>query len=440
MRVNPSHLAFVLLFAVACGSAAQSSDPPQDAPGASDSGRPPDTERDGGTADKPDGVAPVRSFGADTCGNGKDDDENGIVDDGCPKASCVLSFETKYTLPDEYLQDYRQIAFDHAARELVVGASNAIRKYREDDGSPVLTLPADVKVKRIFRVHGGYVAVRSEDPHKFYDVTLQSTTNLPNPTSFPFVDPGAWFASGGSLFALDVASDHVTARFGAFDSKMQPLGPLQPLTLKFPNYNRWVVDAGGLPLLIGSQHSWSQGTGDVSSFELINLGSSGLSWRSPAATDQWPGEVGLSLPWAAPRIDDRLLVCEGGPRFKQNSGDRATRHSYDCHIVNAKSGALLQDFELTYPITAGEWGRTDMLPTWAGDGWLLARVQSDTDGNRAAVVTFDRVSITGQVTKDVLTTIIDPGFPQRIETLGPDRIALVSSNGSNTRVALFGCK
>jgi hypothetical protein len=389
---------------------------PSDASGPSADGSSP---ADAGGGDAKSAVA---SFGPDVCGDGLDNDGNGIVDDGCTVPACSLKVLHQFEVPIAVLND---AAYDHA-RHLILfwgfppqqgGAASSLSFWGEDGQQHPehFDLIPDLR-GRAFAVPGGFIAWSgSKAPPTSYDAfrldpslaLVGAATPLPV-TAAANEEPWLVAASAGRLWAAQRVASSTDFLVRSIDAKTLVASP-RP-TVSFGSgavpagtagvLESGVFDLGGVPVLgswAGSHDSSGSGIELRTSIARID----GTSWAITGLVDDWQmGAAQNPLPLLS-RSDSNILACLS---FLKATPSSMFFQHFGCHRLDVATGSN-GGFDVDYPTT----DYVDRLGLdWGADGgWLVARVLRPVGAAPTTqTVRIDRISATGVLTPAVLETTV----------------------------------
>lgn len=417
---------------------------------------------DGGMPDGKEGGGPLpeaeSSFGPDICGNGKDDDGNGVIDDGCSVPACSLGVLRQFDIPL-----HTSLVFDHGRGIIAayggpltndVPSTQGIWQYDETgkELAPRRPIIWTRKESALLKTKGGYLAFGVAEPPlppgPMPGLTLPLdealVTRAPGKptvqTSYVAVANGTmWSSMDGSALITD---DGSSIDIRAFDASTASEVANYKIKIDAGKGTQRLYALGGVPV-----YGRAASSGGALRTQLVRLGAKAPAWTSAVMTATAQG--GLEYPDtfnAAARSAGVVATCTGG------YVNRSAGYRFACHTVDVTNGQRIADFAIGYPFSDDMSSNIDM--EWGSDdGWVVARLPSNPFAPGAVptqTVRIDAISKSGKLTANLLEVTIPPlanqGGARAFQALGPNLYALVSDRetaggGYPTEVVtLIGCK
>jgi hypothetical protein len=463
MRTAPALLS-VLAFALVAGgcSSAEGTDPATPTPAALPTS--PTEPLDGGPGanvdGSVDGATPpqptANDYSADTCGNGVDDDHDGLVDDACPVTACTLKLSEPIATGRvdglSFLKGTGDfVAFGRApagvgasAIQRFVGGSasgaaaaldSPISQLSAFPGGPILLTPAGTP---------GLLKSKRLDPATLSgigDWSVFPTAAAPSPAWTPALFDTLRFAAiNGSVWMSAHLKDQLKVRIGRLDASLALQATYDIDLLGSPGATE-IISLGGMPYVYQRAQSGYAASTYEAYTRVVALGDTAPRFATESFHDTWSGDV---LSWGGAghvvtgQALDKVLVCRGGPREHAYSA-HSFMHQVDCHVASASTGATLGAFALTDYALGDVSSELRAAPN--GADFLLARTKVVN-----AILTelhIDRLTVSGTLTKDIVAPVPIPStFVDRIVETGPNQYAVVYRTGTSPGeifVRMLGC-
>lgn len=436
MRFASSPIALVLALAGCSGADGGAS---TDAPSTPTSTAPSDPGLDAGAPRTADGSADgattpgptANGYSADLCGNGVDDDGNGLIDDACPVTACTMKLSEPIATgrfdgltflkgAGDFVAFGRVSTWSTPAMQRFVGGTSS--------GAPA---PLDVQFSQVDAFLGGPILLgraaspgllksRKLDPATLADVgdwSIIPSATVPAATWSPALFEGVSYgAVNGSIWVAAHLKGQPKLRIGRFDA-----GLALQASYEIDVFGRYdVVSLGGMPYVYDRLRN-----GGATSYEaftrVVGLGDTAPRFATEVFDDAWSDFNAWSSDHAvAAQAVDKVLLCRGGPREHAFSA-HVFAHEVDCHVVSARTGATLGGFTLTdYAVSEVD---SELLAAPNGADFLLARANII---GSLATLHIDRLTASGVLTKDIVAPVpIASTYIERLVETGPNQYAIV---------------
>lgn len=399
------------------------------------------------------GQSAESSFGPDLCGNGKDDDGNGVIDDGCSVPACSLGVLRQFEIPI-----HASLVFDHGRGTIAaygnpptsdLPSAQGIWLYDETGKAlaprrPIIMVLAE---SALLKTKGGYVGFAMAEPPTSPWAALSSLTLplddalAPRASGKPTVQTRYVMVADGTMWSsmdgsATISDDGSSIAIQAFDAKTANKVADYKITIGAGKGAQRLQDLGGVPF-----YGRGASNGGLLRTQLARLGASAPAWTSEVMVDSSAAGGWLALERSAGVV----ATCTGG------YVDRSAGYRYACHTLDATNGHRLADFSLGYPFSDDMTSVIDMA--WGSDdGWLVARIPSAPFAPGVVAtqtVRLDAVSRSGKLTANALLVAVpelpQPGGSRVFRALGPNLYALVTDRAfpgggySTAVVTLIGC-
>lgn len=411
-------------------------------------GGPPSATGGGGSGGGGETQAPDEFDGPDLCGNGLDDDENGVIDDGCVVPACTFGVKT-LEFPTETFDNGldAHVSFDATADVVLSttgidpGANGKARLFSLADGSLVQEVDlGPMGGGDLLRVKGGWL------PRPWSVATHGVPLYMfdPNFSQVPLVGTGDGIPGNPRFYA----DGHVytgwrsygdLTRWLSYDTTIAAT-PIKTLETGIEPSSPRFAAAGGLPVLrmVGSS-SFAYG------FQNHALSPDAIRWTGEVRS----GELGVySLPHPS-RLANELVTCVSG--LVPNSGT-PSKIRVQCHFENARTGAtsrprLTTDLAPESP-PLGDGQRAYAHTVALGSAIGVVRSSYPNYGIQPypTALTLDLLLPDGTYVTDVLDWSYFDGVKIfRAVELGNGRAALVMQGtrqevGTRALIAVIGCQ